>query len=40
MRLKQTAEARGLLARLMTNFPGTPAATEAEARLARMPRTP
>ena len=40
MRLKQTAEARALLARLMTNFPGTPAATEAEARLARMPRTP
>jgi TolA-binding protein len=40
MRLKQTAEARALLARLMTNFPGTPAATEAEARLSRMPRTP
>ena len=40
MRLKQTAEARALLARLMTNFPGTPAATEAEARLGRMPRTP
>ena len=40
MRMKQTAEARALLARLMTNFPGTPAATEAEARLSRMPRTP
>src|SRR5689334_17884895 len=40
VRLKQTAEARALLAQLMTNFPGTPAATEAEARLARMPRTP
>jgi len=40
MRLKQTAEARTLLARLVTNFPGTPAATEAQARLARIPRTP
>jgi TolA-binding protein len=40
MRLKQTAEARALLARLVTNFPGTPAATEAQARLARIPRTP
>ncbi len=40
MRMKQTDEARALLARLMTNFPGTPAASEAEARLARMPRTP
>jgi TolA-binding protein len=40
MRLKQTAEARALLARLVTNFPGTPAASEAEARLARIPRTP
>jgi TolA-binding protein len=40
MRLKQTAEARALLARLVTNFPGTPAASEAQARLARIPRTP
>lgn len=40
MRMKQTAEARALLARLVTNFPGTPAATEAQARLARIPRTP
>jgi TolA-binding protein len=40
MRLKQTAEARALLARLVTSFPGTPAATEAQARLARIPRTP
>ena len=40
MRLKQTVEARALLARLVTNFPGTPAAIEAEARLARIPRTP
>ncbi len=40
VRLKQPAEARALLARLMTTFPGTPAAIEAEARLARIPRTP
>jgi len=40
MRLKQTDEARALLARLVTNFPGTPAASEAQARLARIPRTP
>jgi TolA-binding protein len=40
MRLKQTAEARALLARLVTNFPGTPAASEAQARLARLPRSP
>ena len=40
MRLKQTAEARALLARLVTSFPGTPAASEAQARLARIPRTP
>jgi TolA-binding protein len=40
MRLKQTAEARALLTRLVTNFPGTPAASEAQARLARIPRTP
>ena len=40
MRLKQPAEARALLARLVTSFPGTPAATEAQARLARSPRTP
>ena len=40
MRLKQTGEARALLARLVTNFPGTPAASEAEARLSRIPRTP
>ncbi|HUM09898.1 MAG TPA: tetratricopeptide repeat protein [Myxococcaceae bacterium] len=40
MRLKQPAEARALLARLATSFPGTPAATEAQARLARIPRTP
>lgn len=39
IRLKQPAEARELLARLVTSFPGTPAATEAEARLARIPRT-
>jgi TolA-binding protein len=40
MRLKQPAEARALLARLVNSFPGTPAATEAQARLARIPRTP
>jgi TolA-binding protein len=40
MRLQQPAEARALLARLATSFPGTPAATEAQARLARIPRTP
>jgi TolA-binding protein len=40
MRLKQPAEARALLARLMNSFPGTPAATEAQARLSRLPRTP
>ena len=40
MRLKQTSEARAVLARLVTTFPGTPAATEAQARLARIPRTP
>lgn len=40
MRLKQPAEARALLARLVTSFPGTPAATEAQARLGRIPRTP
>jgi len=40
IRLKQPAEARALLARIVTTFPGTPAATEAEARLARLPRTP
>jgi len=40
VRLKQPAEARALLARLATSFPGTPAATEAQARLARIPRTP
>jgi TolA-binding protein len=40
MRLKQTTEARALLARVATTFPGTPAATEAQARLARIPRTP
>lgn len=40
MRLKQPTEARELLARLLTSFPGTPAATEAEARLARLPRAP
>jgi TolA-binding protein len=40
MRLKQPTEARTLLARVVTSFPGTPAATEAEARLARLPRTP
>ena len=40
MRLKQTAEARALLARVVTSFPGTPAATEAEARLSRIPRAP
>ena len=39
MRLKQPAEARALLARVVTSFPGTPAATEAEGRLARLPRT-
>lgn len=39
VRLKQPAEARALLARVMTTFPGTPAAVEAEARLARLPRT-
>jgi TolA-binding protein len=39
VRLKQPAEARALLARVMTTFPGTPAAVEAEARLARIPRT-
>ena len=39
VRLKQPAEARALLARLATSFPGTPAATEAEARLARLSRT-
>jgi len=38
MRLKQPAEARALLARLVNSFPGTPAASEAEARLARLPR--
>jgi TolA-binding protein len=40
MRLKQTGEARALLARVMTSFPGTPAASEAEARLSRIPRAP
>ena len=40
VRLKQTPEARALLARLVTNFPGTPAASEAQARLARLPRSP
>jgi TolA-binding protein len=40
MRLRQTGEARALLARVMTSFPGTPAASEAEARLSRIPRTP
>jgi len=39
VRLKQPAEARALLARLVTSFPNTPAASEAEARLARLPRT-
>lgn len=39
MRLKQPAEARALLTRLVTSFPGTPAASEAEARLARLSRT-
>ncbi|MGZ3444825.1 MAG: tetratricopeptide repeat protein [Myxococcaceae bacterium] len=39
MRMKQTAEARELLARVVTSFPGTPAAVEAESRLARLPRT-
>jgi TolA-binding protein len=39
MRLKQPTEARALLARVVSSFPGTPAATEAEARLARLPRT-
>jgi TolA-binding protein len=40
MRLKQTTEARALLAQVVTSFPGTPAATEAEARLSRIPRAP
>ena len=39
MRMKQTVEARELLARVVTSFPGTPAAVEAESRLARLPRT-
>jgi TolA-binding protein len=37
--MKQAPEARALLARVVTSFPGTPAAVEAEARLARIPRT-
>jgi TolA-binding protein len=40
VRLRQNPEARALLARLVTNFPGTPAASEAQARLARLPRSP
>ena len=40
LRMKQAPEARALLARVVTSFPGTPAATEAEARLARISRTP
>jgi TolA-binding protein len=40
LRLKQAPEARALLARVVTSFPGTPAASEAEARLARIPRAP
>jgi TolA-binding protein len=40
VRLKQTPEARALLARLVTTFPGTPAAFEAQARLNRLPRSP
>ena len=40
LRMKQAPEARALLARVVTSFPGTPAATEAEARLARISRAP
>lgn len=40
LKMKQAPEARALLARVVTSFPGTPAATEAEARLARIPRAP
>jgi len=40
LRMKQAPEARALLARVVTSFPGTPAASEAEARLARIPRSP
>jgi TolA-binding protein len=40
LRMKQAPEARALLARVVTSFPGTPAASEAEARLARIPRAP
>jgi TolA-binding protein len=40
LKMKQATEARALLARVVTSFPGTPAASEAEARLARIPRAP
>jgi tol-pal system protein YbgF len=38
MRLKQAPEARELYTRLLTQYPGTAAASQAEQRLASLPR--
>lgn len=40
LRLAQPADARAIYTRLVTAFPGTAAATQAEQRLAAMSRTP
>jgi tol-pal system protein YbgF len=40
LRLRQPAEARATYAQLVQNFPGTPAALQAQARLSTLPRNP
>lgn len=40
LRLRQPAEARAAYAQLVQNFPGTPAAQQAQARLSTLPRNP